>query len=99
MHRSLGVLGLDAAAQYHSQLAEIGGEYKYDLHASDGKIWHISPYAGLQLSCLQQNGYAETGADPELSFRYEGNNGRATRIRPILSAPCQGKRNLPKAGS
>lgn len=56
------VLGNTAAAKYNSNLWELGGEYKYDLHAEDGKIWHISPYVGMQFSYLQQNGYSETGA-------------------------------------
>ena len=56
------VLGNTAAAKYNSNLWELGGEYKYDLHAKDGKIWHVSPYVGMQLSYLQQKGYGETGA-------------------------------------
>ena len=56
------VLGKTAAAKYNSNLWELGGEYKYDLHAKDGKIWHVSPYVGMQFSYLQQNGYSETGA-------------------------------------
>ena len=56
------VLGNTAAAKYNSNLWELGGEYKYDLHAKDGKIWHVSPYVGMQFSYLQQNGYSETGA-------------------------------------
>ena len=56
------VLGNTAAAKYNSNLWELGGEYKYDLHAEDGKIWHISPYVGMQFSYLRQKGYGETGA-------------------------------------
>ena len=56
------VRGNTAAAKYNSNLWELGGEYKYDLHAKDGKIWHVSPYVGMQFSYLQQNGYSETGA-------------------------------------
>ena len=37
---------------------EAGGEYKYDLTAGKGKIWHVSPYAGTQVSYYQQPGYA-----------------------------------------
>ncbi len=125
-YRSLGMLGLGAEAKFKSRLAEIGGEYKYDLHASDGKLWHVSPYVGLQLSWLKQDAYAENGAgifnqhvsgksntyftgqlgvelkrylnrgsygmrlgvkhafagaDPELSFRYEGYDGKAYTLR------------------
>mgnify|MGYP002624640585 CR=1 FL=1 len=51
-----------AQARYDSHLLELGGEYKYDLHAEDGRIWHVSPYAGLQLSYLRQPGFNESGA-------------------------------------
>ena len=126
LRRGIGTLGLGAEARYNSNLFEIGGEYKYDLHAKDGKIWHVSPYAGFQLSWLNQKSYAENGAgifnqhvagkhntyfagqlgvelkrylprgsyglrlgvkhafagaDPELSFRYEGYDGRAYTLR------------------
>ena len=126
LHRGIGALGLGAEARYNSNLFEIGGEYKYDLHAKDGKIWHVSPYAGLQLSWLNQKSYAENGAgifnqhvsgkhntyfagqlgvelkrylprdsygmrlgvkhafagaDPELSFCYEGNDSRFYTLR------------------
>ena len=124
--RGIGMLGLGAEAKYKSHLAEIGGEYKYDLHADDGKIWHVSPYLGLQLSWLKQDAYAEkgagifnqhvsgkrntyfagqlgvemkrylnrgsyglrlgvkhafAGADPELSFCYEGYDGQSYTLR------------------
>ncbi len=126
LRRGLGMPGLGAAARYRSHLAEIGGEYKYDLHANDGKTWHVSPYAGFQLSWLNQGGYAESGAgifnqqvagkhnayfagqlgvelkrclgqgryglrlgvkhafagaDPTLSFRYEGYDGQTYTLR------------------
>ena len=126
LRRGIGTLGLGAEARYNSDLLEIGGEYKYDLHAKDGKIWHVSPYANLQLSWLNQKGYAESGAgifnqhvagkhntyfagqlgvelkrylnrgsygmrlgvkhafagaDPELSFCYEGNDSRFYSLR------------------
>ena len=61
-HLNRSVLGNTASAKYNSNLWELGGEYKYDLHAEDGKIWHVSPYVGMQLSYLHQNGYGETGA-------------------------------------
>jgi uncharacterized protein with beta-barrel porin domain len=126
LHRGIGMLGLGAEAKYNANLIEIGGEYKYDLHASDGKIWHVSPYAGLQFSWMNQNAYKENGAgifnqhvagmnntyvagqlglelkrylqrgnyglrlgvkhafagaDPELSFRYEGYDGKSYTLR------------------
>ncbi|WP_029544661.1 autotransporter domain-containing protein [Selenomonas sp. AB3002] len=126
LRRGISALGLGAEARYNSNLVEIGGEYKYDLHARDGKIWHVSPYAGLQLSWLNQKSYAENGAgifnqhvsgkhntyfagqlgvelkrylprgsygmrlgvkhafagaDPELSFCYEGNDSRFYSLR------------------
>ena len=126
LRRGIGTLGLGAEAKYNSNLVEIGGEYKYDLHAKDGKIWHVSPYANLQLSWLNQKSYSESGAgifnqhvsgkhntyfagqlgvelkrylnrgsygmrlgvkhafagaDPELSFSYDGNDGRFYTLR------------------
>ena len=126
LHRGIGMLGLGAEAKYNANLVEIGGEYKYDLHASDGKIWHASPYAGLQVSWMNQDAYKENGAgtfnqhvagmnntyvagqlglelkrylqrgnyglrfgvkhafagaDPELSFRYEGYDGKSYTLR------------------
>ena len=126
LRRGIGMLGLGAEAKYNANLVEIGGEYKYDLHASDGKIWHVSPYVGMQLSWLNQDSYTENGAgiynqhvagmhntyfagqlglemkrylkrgnyglrlgvkhafagaDPELSFRYEGWNGKSYTLR------------------
>lgn len=126
LHRGIGMLGLGAEAKYNANLIEIGGEYKYDLHASDGKIWHVSPYAGLQVSWMNQDAYKENGAgtfnqhvagmnntyvagqlglelkrylqrgnyglrfgvkhafagaDPELSFRYEGYDGKSYNLR------------------
>ena len=62
LRRSVGMLGLGAEAKYNSSLVEIGGEYKYDLHAKDGNIWHVSPYTNLQLSWLNQKAYTESGA-------------------------------------
>lgn len=60
--RSLANLDLTAEGKYKGRIIELGGEYKYDLHANSETPWHISPYAGLQASYLHQNGYQETGA-------------------------------------
>ena len=62
LRRGLSNLGIAATAGYRSYIAEIGGEYKYDLHAEDGKIWHVSPYVNMQLSYMHQDGYHEQGA-------------------------------------
>ena len=62
MRRGIAALGLSPTADYRSYLVEIGGEYKYDLHAEDGKVWHVSPYANMQLSYMHQNGCQEQGA-------------------------------------
>ena len=122
LHRGITALGLTADADYSSHILEIGGEYKYDLQSKSGKIWHVSPYVGLQLSHMRQGAYQEkgagifnqqvdahdntyfagtcglefkrylgkgnygmrlgvrhafAGANPELSFRYEGYDGRS----------------------
>uniref|UniRef100_UPI0026ECF46B autotransporter outer membrane beta-barrel domain-containing protein n=1 Tax=Anaerovibrio lipolyticus TaxID=82374 RepID=UPI0026ECF46B len=60
--RRLTGLGLHAQANYNSRILELGGEYKYDLNAKNMKVWHISPYANIQLSQLWQDGYTEGGA-------------------------------------
>ena len=60
--RRLTGLGLNARADYNSRILELGGEYKYDLNAKNMKVWHISPYANIQLSQLWQDGYTESGA-------------------------------------
>jgi uncharacterized protein with beta-barrel porin domain len=60
--RRLTGLDLQAKADYNSRILELGGEYKYDLNAKNMKIWHVSPYANVQLSQLWQDGYTEGGA-------------------------------------
>ncbi|WP_297964511.1 autotransporter domain-containing protein [uncultured Anaerovibrio sp.] len=55
-------LGYQAKADYKSRILELGGEYKYDLNARNMKVWHVSPYANIQLSRLSQDGYTEHGA-------------------------------------
>ena len=62
LHRGISSLGLSTNANYKSHIVEVGGEYKYDLHARDKKIWHVSPYINLQASYLRQNSYSESGA-------------------------------------
>ena len=60
--RRLTGLGLQAKADYNSLILELSGEYRYDLNAKNMKIWHVSPYAKIQLSQLWQDGYTEQGA-------------------------------------
>ena len=62
MQRAIRNTALRTDTEYTSRLIEAGGEYKYDLTAGKGKIWHVSPYAGTQVSYYQQPGYAEAGA-------------------------------------
>ena len=62
LHRGIPMLGISSRANYKSRLFEFGGEYKYDLHATDNKIWHVSPFVNFQTSYLHQNGYTESGA-------------------------------------
>jgi hypothetical protein len=58
MQRAIRNTALRTDTEYTSRLIEAGGEYKYDLTAGKGKIWHVSPYAGTQVSYYQQPGYA-----------------------------------------
>ena len=62
LHRGISSLGLSTNAKYKSRIIEIGGEYKYDLHARDKKIWHVSPFINVQASYLKQSNYSESGA-------------------------------------
>ena len=50
--------GLDL--KYHGQIVELGGEYKYDLHHADGKIYHVSPYVNVQASRYMQKSARNT---------------------------------------
>lgn len=43
--------------KYRGQIVELGGEYKYDLHHDDGKIYHVSPYVNVQASRYMQKSY------------------------------------------
>lgn len=49
--------------KYRGQVVELGGEYKYDLHHADGKIYHVSPYVNVQASRYLQKGYCEAMPD------------------------------------
>lgn len=62
MQRAIRSTALRTDTEYTSRIIEAGGEYKYDLTAGKGKIWHVSPYAGFQASYYRQPGYAEAGA-------------------------------------
>lgn len=62
LHRGIPALGLNAAADYNSHIIELGGEYKYDLQSESGRVWHVSPYMGFQLSHMRQGAYREKGA-------------------------------------
>ena len=45
--------------KYRGQIVELGGEYKYDLHHDDGKIYHVSPYVNVQASRYMQKSYRQ----------------------------------------
>lgn len=60
LHRGISSLGLSTNANYKSRIAEVGGEYKYDLQPK--KVWHVSPYVNFQASYLKQDAYNESGA-------------------------------------
>ena len=54
------VIGTDVSdVKYHGQIVELGGEYKYDLHHADGKIYHVSPYVNVQASRYLQKSYSQ----------------------------------------
>lgn len=64
LDRNVEEIYLNTTAKYNSQLAELGGEYKHDLQPE--KTWHVSPFANLQMSYLNQGAYDEKITD---SFR------------------------------
>ena len=51
--------GLGMDYKYRGQIVELGGEYKYDLHHEDGKIYHVSPYVNVQASRYMQKSYRQ----------------------------------------
>ena len=51
--------------KYHGQIVELGGEYKYDLHHDDGKIYHVSPYVNVQASRYMQKSYRQAVQDDD----------------------------------
>ena len=60
LHRSIPWPGLRADARYHSNLAELGGEWK--LTAFRSSSWSISPYATAKYARLWQESFREKGA-------------------------------------
>lgn len=51
--------------KYRGQIVELGGEYKYDLHHDDGKIYHVSPYVNVQASRYMQKSYRQAVQDDD----------------------------------
>ena len=60
LHRGISSLGLSTHANYHGQIIEVGGEYKYDLQPR--RKWHVAPFINVQTSYLRQDSYNEQGA-------------------------------------
>lgn len=60
--------------KYRGQIVELGGEYKYDLHHEDGKIYHVSPYVNVQASRYMQKSYREALPPYELVHASINNN-------------------------
>lgn len=56
--------------KYHGQIVELGGEYKYDLHHNDGKIYHVSPYVNVQASRYMQKSYRQPYNAPGVSGEF-----------------------------
>ena len=61
LDRHVDEIYLNAHAKYHSQLAELGGEYKHNLQPE--KTWQVSPYVAAQVSYLHQSAYVEKITD------------------------------------
>ncbi len=60
LRRSIPMLGLNADARYHSNMAEAGAELKYTVAEKQG--WRVAPYAGIYGSHIWQEAYHEHGA-------------------------------------
>ena len=60
LSRSIDSLGFGATAKYHGTIFELGGEYKHDL--TPDEPYCVSPFVGLQVSHLKQDGYNESNA-------------------------------------
>ena len=58
---TLGTANL-VKGDYTGWLAEIGGEWKHDLHEIGAKTWQVSPYGAFQMSYMKQHGYSESGS-------------------------------------
>ena len=56
---------VDMDVKYRGQIVELGGEYKYDLHHDDGKIYHVSPYVNVQASRYMQKSYRQAVQDDD----------------------------------
>lgn len=65
---------VDMDVKYRGQIVELGGEYKYDLHHEDGKIYHVSPYVNVQASRYMQKSYREALPPYELVHASINNN-------------------------
>ncbi len=57
--RTLSYFGDKFDTTHKGHLLEVGGEYRYDLNADTNKLWHVRPYANVQLSRAFMDGYSE----------------------------------------
>jgi len=61
-NRYLQQLGLQADSRYDSDTLSFGATAKYNLQHEKGKAWKVSPYAGINITNYNQEGYKEHGA-------------------------------------
>lgn len=62
-NRHVDEIYLNSQTGYRSQLAEIGGEYKRNLHDENTKVWQVSPFIGVTASYFRQSAYNEEITD------------------------------------
>lgn len=61
-NRYLHQLGMQADSRYDSNTLRFGVEAKYNFQYAKEKAWQVSPYAGINVTSYNQDGYMEHGA-------------------------------------
>ena len=94
-NRSIRFAGLTSSDEtINGRIAELGGEYTYDMTSKDKYGWHLGPYAGFQVSRYNQDGYTETGLD---IYNHNVDSMRNTYTAGTLG--LQARRELPSGSN
>ena len=60
--QDLDLVSRQADSNYDSSALSLGLTASYNLHHGKDKLWQISPYADIHITCYNQDGYQERGA-------------------------------------